>query len=46
MVCLAAGISPRKEEDGYEEASGKVAGALSSDAVCRTCCAQGETWPS
>ena len=46
VVCLATGVSPREEDAEYEEASGKTAGALSTDAVCRTCCAQGKTWPS
>jgi hypothetical protein len=45
VVCLAAGVSQREEDKGYEEASGKTVGALSSHAVCRTGSAQGKTWP-
>lgn len=46
VVCLMAGVSPRKGDEGYEKTSSKAVGALASRAVCRTCCAQGETWPN
>jgi hypothetical protein len=37
VVCLVAGVSPRKGDEGYKEISGKAAGALANCAVCRTC---------
>jgi hypothetical protein len=36
VVCLVAGVSPRKGDEGYEETSRKTARALDSYAVCRT----------
>jgi hypothetical protein len=34
-VCLAAGVSPRGWDEGYEEASDRTAWAWASYAVCR-----------
>jgi hypothetical protein len=42
-VRLAASVSPRGWDEGYEEASGRTAGAPSTFAVCRMGCKQGET---
>jgi hypothetical protein len=46
VVCLAAGVSPREWDKGYEEANCRTTKAPSHHAVCRTGCAQGETLPS